>query len=208
MRADNSHHVIVAARRRAEITRKRAVSALRRMDKAGLPITFDAVAREAQVSRSWLYNQPDLRAEVERLRSRRTHPHQGGRFPTGNAPRTLPCCGGWSPRPSASEIWKQTTSNSARRSPWPSGSVVPATFAAAPATRRGRNPPRSPDPPDDHVGDTVLIETLLLRAMIVSLAQDKACGSAVHAAVVGVRPRRGRRGAAGRGGPAGGATPG
>jgi hypothetical protein len=42
------------------------------MDKAGMPITFDAVAREAQVSRSWLYNQPDLRAEVERLRSRRT----------------------------------------------------------------------------------------------------------------------------------------
>jgi hypothetical protein len=42
------------------------------MDKAGMPITFDAVAREAQISRSWLYNQPDLRAEVERLRSRRT----------------------------------------------------------------------------------------------------------------------------------------
>ena len=37
----------------------------------GMPITFDAVAREAQVSRSWLYNQPDLRAEVERLRARR-----------------------------------------------------------------------------------------------------------------------------------------
>ena len=43
------------------------------MDKAGLPITFDAVAREAKVSRSWLYNQPDLRAEIERLRARR-HP--------------------------------------------------------------------------------------------------------------------------------------
>src|SRR6185312_15676681 len=27
--------------------------------------------REAQVSRSWLYNQPDLRAEIERLRARR-----------------------------------------------------------------------------------------------------------------------------------------
>ena len=72
MRADNSRHVIAAARRRTAATRQRAVSALRRMDKAGMPITFDAVAREAQVSRSWLYNQPDLRAEVERLRSRRT----------------------------------------------------------------------------------------------------------------------------------------
>jgi hypothetical protein len=71
MRADNSRHIIAAAHRRAAATRKRAVSALRRMDKAGLPITFDAVAREAAVSRSWLYNQPDLRAEVERLRVRR-----------------------------------------------------------------------------------------------------------------------------------------
>jgi hypothetical protein len=78
MRADNSRHVVAAARRRAAATRKRAVSALRRMDKAGMPITFDAVAREAQASRSWLYNQPDLRAEVEPLRSRRS-PSSPGR---------------------------------------------------------------------------------------------------------------------------------
>jgi hypothetical protein len=69
-RADNSHFIIAAARRRAAATHKRAVSTLRRMDKAGLPITFDAVAREAG-SRSWLYNQPDLRTEIERLRARR-----------------------------------------------------------------------------------------------------------------------------------------
>jgi hypothetical protein len=47
------------------------VAALRRMDNAGQSISFDAVAREANVSRSWLYAQPDLRAEVERLRDRR-----------------------------------------------------------------------------------------------------------------------------------------
>lgn len=70
MRADNSHHLIAAARRRSVGTRKRAVTALRRMDKAGQPITFDALAKQAGVSRSWLYNQPDLRAEVERLRGR------------------------------------------------------------------------------------------------------------------------------------------
>lgn len=39
------------------------------MDKAGVSITFDAVAREARLSQSWLYNQPDLRAEIERLRA-------------------------------------------------------------------------------------------------------------------------------------------
>ena len=47
MRADNSHHVIQAAQRRAQQTRQRAVTALRRMDATGQRITFDAVAREA-----------------------------------------------------------------------------------------------------------------------------------------------------------------
>jgi hypothetical protein len=40
------------------------------MDNTGLPVTIDALAREASVSRSWLYNQPELRAEIERLRDR------------------------------------------------------------------------------------------------------------------------------------------
>ena len=71
MRADNSTFVIAAARRRSQATHRRAVAALRRMDATGVVVTFDAVAREADVSRSWLYNQPDLRAEIERLRQRK-----------------------------------------------------------------------------------------------------------------------------------------
>lgn len=70
MRADNSRHVITAARQRAEHTRRRAVAALRRLDSTGKPITFDAVAHEAGVSRSWLYTQTDLRHQIERLRER------------------------------------------------------------------------------------------------------------------------------------------
>ncbi|MFD5433213.1 DUF6262 family protein [Kitasatospora sp. NPDC127067] len=70
MRADNSPHIIAAARQRAAATRERAIAALRRMDTAGQPATFDAVAREAGVSRSWLYTQPDLRAEITSLRDR------------------------------------------------------------------------------------------------------------------------------------------
>src|ERR1700747_133747 len=70
MRADTSHHIVSAARRRATATRRRAVAALRRMDNAGQAISFDAVAREGKVARSCLYNQPDLRAESERLRPR------------------------------------------------------------------------------------------------------------------------------------------
>lgn len=70
MRADNSRHVIAAARRRSEATHRRAVTALRHLDNTGTLVTFDAVAKQARVSRSWLYNQPELRAEIERLRQR------------------------------------------------------------------------------------------------------------------------------------------
>jgi hypothetical protein len=68
MRSDNSAHLTAAARQRSAATRRRAAAALRRLDAAGRPISFDALAREAQVSRTWLYAQPDLRAEIERLR--------------------------------------------------------------------------------------------------------------------------------------------
>ena len=71
MRADNSKHLIKAAQRRAEQTRRQAVAGLRRMDATGKPISFESVAREAGVSRSWLYAQTDMRLEVERLRARR-----------------------------------------------------------------------------------------------------------------------------------------
>jgi hypothetical protein len=81
MRADNSRHIVTAARDRAAATRRRAVAAIRRMDNAGQPISFDAVAREGKVSRSWLYNQPDLRAEIERLRARRDPGPAGRRLP-------------------------------------------------------------------------------------------------------------------------------
>lgn len=69
MRADNSQHIVEAARRRSEYTRSKAIQALRSLDAAGEAVTFDAVAKQAGVSRSWLYGQPDLRAEVERLRA-------------------------------------------------------------------------------------------------------------------------------------------
>ena len=70
MRADNIHHLTEAARRRSQTTRRRAVAALRRMATSGLPVTIDTLAREAGVSRSWIYSQPDLRAEAGRLRDR------------------------------------------------------------------------------------------------------------------------------------------
>lgn len=69
MRADNTRHIIAAARQRHELTRAKAIQALRTLDTEGRPITFEAVAQAAAVSRSWLYAQPDVRAEIERLRA-------------------------------------------------------------------------------------------------------------------------------------------
>jgi hypothetical protein len=69
MRADNSQHIVNAARRRSEYTRAKAIQALHTLDAAGEPIAFETVTRRAGVSRSWLYAQPDLRAEIERLRA-------------------------------------------------------------------------------------------------------------------------------------------
>lgn len=70
MRADNTIHLTTAARRRHELTRSKTIRALRELDASGGPVTFAIVAKSAGVSRSWLYTQPDIRAEIERLRSR------------------------------------------------------------------------------------------------------------------------------------------
>ena len=73
MRADNSAHIIAAARRRSDDARRRAVTALRRLDADGQPVTFSTVASAAGVSRSWLYAQDDLREQIGRLRTRQQH---------------------------------------------------------------------------------------------------------------------------------------
>jgi len=70
MPADENHAtpLAAAARRRHELTRSKAIRAVRELDRAGAVVTFEAVARHAEVSRSWLYTQTDLRAEIEQLR--------------------------------------------------------------------------------------------------------------------------------------------
>lgn len=68
MPADNAAHLVAAAQRRHELTRSKAIQTLRELEHAGSPVTFEAVARTAGISRSWLYTQPDLKAEIQRLR--------------------------------------------------------------------------------------------------------------------------------------------
>lgn len=67
--ADNRTHLAAATARRSAEARQRATQAIQRLDSTGTPITFAAVADEAHVSRSWLYRDTDLRAEIERLRN-------------------------------------------------------------------------------------------------------------------------------------------
>jgi uncharacterized protein DUF6262 len=57
--AERRHHQAVA----------RARSAIRALDIDGEAISFQSVARRAGVSRQFLYSVPELRGEIERLRS-------------------------------------------------------------------------------------------------------------------------------------------
>ena len=139
MRADNSRHIIAAARQRAEQTRQRAIAALRHMDAAGQPISFDAVARKAGVARSWLYTQDDLRSEIERLRQQ---------LPPPGPPRERQRASDLAAAPAgsghrlASAVWRPTTSSSATLSPARSASAGLREFLGKPtaATRRTENP--------------------------------------------------------------------
>ena len=74
MRPDPAAPLARAAARRHELTRSKAIQALRELDRSGHPVTFASVATAAGISRSWLYNQPDLRGEIERLRARHRVP--------------------------------------------------------------------------------------------------------------------------------------
>ena len=57
-----------AARRKSQAANSRAKNAIRALDARGETISFQAVAQTAGVSRQWLYQQPDLRREIEQLR--------------------------------------------------------------------------------------------------------------------------------------------
>ncbi|MGH3680753.1 MAG: DUF6262 family protein [Natronosporangium sp.] len=70
MRADNSHHLAEAARRRREQTLTRARRALQQLQDGGQPVTIATVAARAGVSRAWLYAETEIRARIDALRDR------------------------------------------------------------------------------------------------------------------------------------------
>jgi len=68
MPAEAPAPLAAAAARRHQLTRARAIQALRELDRAGSPVTFASVAGAAGISRSWLYTQPDIRDQIRQLR--------------------------------------------------------------------------------------------------------------------------------------------
>ena len=68
-RADNTRHLLLAAAARHDTAVQRSRSAIKELERLGTPITFTTLARTARVSRSWLYDQPELRdAIIQRRR--------------------------------------------------------------------------------------------------------------------------------------------
>ena len=69
MRPDPAAPLAQAAARRHELTRSKAIQALRDLDRSGHPVTFASVAAAAGISRSWLYTQPDISGQIRKLRN-------------------------------------------------------------------------------------------------------------------------------------------
>jgi Family of unknown function (DUF6262) len=83
----NSEHLLHAAQAKHAAAIQRAREALRRLDRAGQPITFSSIAQAASVHRSWLYRQPELRAQIERLRANQ-QPHSPRQVPAAQRAST------------------------------------------------------------------------------------------------------------------------
>ncbi|MGO9788782.1 MAG: hypothetical protein ACLP8S_04395 [Solirubrobacteraceae bacterium] len=79
MTAEHRTSLAAAAARKHDSTLARAASALLEFDRAGAAVNFQTVARAAGFSRQWLYQQRDVRLQIEQLRV--PHPQQHARDP-------------------------------------------------------------------------------------------------------------------------------
>nr|WSX47653.1 DUF6262 family protein [Streptomyces sp. NBC_00974] len=68
-RTKRTQTLAAAAKAKSQAKTEAAEKAIRVLVKRGEPITFQAVQREASVSHAFLYNHPDLRGRIERLRA-------------------------------------------------------------------------------------------------------------------------------------------
>ena len=144
MRSDNSRHLVAAAQKRAEQTRRRAVAALRRVADGSNPASpsMPSPARPASPGPGSTPN-PTCEPRSSSSAPGTSSAHRPLRHPSGNEPPTPLCCGGSRPLPNGSVASSRTTSSCAPPSPKPSENTVrpPSPVAARPAATRRRNPP-------------------------------------------------------------------
>lgn len=69
-RADNTAHLRQAVADRRDSATRRTAAVIAEFDRTGAVVNVAGVANAAGVSRSWLYEQPDLLAAVTQLRER------------------------------------------------------------------------------------------------------------------------------------------
>lgn len=91
-RADNTDHLRRAAATRHDDAVARTRQAITEARRTGQPVTFATIARAAAVSRSWLYNQTDIRETIGRLRQ--DPPAAPTPAPQRNGPRPTHCTNG------------------------------------------------------------------------------------------------------------------
>jgi hypothetical protein len=69
-RADNTVHLRQAVADRRDAATRRTIAVIGEFARTGAHVSVAVVAHSAGVSRSWLYEQPDLLADINRLRAR------------------------------------------------------------------------------------------------------------------------------------------
>lgn len=67
-RADNTAHLRQAVADRRDAAVRRTIAVIEEFARTGTHVSVAVVAHSAGVSRSWLYEQPDLLADINRLR--------------------------------------------------------------------------------------------------------------------------------------------
>ncbi len=69
-RADNTINLLRAAADKRDSATRRTVAVIGEFARTGAHVSVAVVAHSAGVSRSWIYEQPDLLADINRLRER------------------------------------------------------------------------------------------------------------------------------------------
>jgi Family of unknown function (DUF6262) len=82
--ADNARFLVEASKRRSQQARQRAEQAITAAGRRRERPTVVGIARDAQVSRAWLYTQPDLIAAITQLQQRTPASARTGRQPASD----------------------------------------------------------------------------------------------------------------------------